>query len=320
MTDRSPHTPLAPARRAHILDALTRGGVVRNSELIEQLGVTPVTLRRDLARMEEEGLLHRVHGGAVHVTGAMAEAAGFHDEAPIGSRGSIAVLVPSLSFYWPTVVRGIEAEAHRQGFRVLLRGGSYELQDERPVLERLVESEQVRGLIVAPNTDTPHAQEVIQWLSESRVPSVLAERDGYVLPGDVPAESVTTDHALGGMLAARHLAALGHRKVGLVMSRTSPTSRKIAAGWDAACRRARYDGGRPFRADSAGSQQARVLCDGQCHPRHGAGERDDGSAGALRSRGHGIRRPAPSTGASRCPTTCRSSRTTMRSPSCSALR
>ena len=236
MTDRSPHTPLAPARRAHILDALTRGGVVRNSELIEQLGVTPVTLRRDLARMEEEGLLHRVHGGAVHVTGAMAEAAGFHDEAPIGSRGSIAVLVPSLSFYWPTVVRGIEAEAHRQGFRVLLRGGSYELQDERPVLERLVESEQVRGLIVAPNTDTPHAQEVIQWLSESGVPSVLAERDGYVLPGDVPAESVTTDHALGGMLAARHLAALGHRKVGLVMSRTSPTSRKIAAGWDAACR------------------------------------------------------------------------------------
>jgi len=109
------------------------------------------------------------------------------------------------------------------------------LQDERPVLERLVRNGGVRGLIVAPNTDTPHAQDVIQWLAECGTPSVLVERDGLVQPEGVPAESVTTDHALGAVLAARHLASLGHRKVGLVLSRNSPTSRKIAAGWQAAC-------------------------------------------------------------------------------------
>lgn len=236
MTDQTPQAPLAAARRSHILGALVRDGVVRNSQLIEDLGVTPVTLRRDLAQLEREGLLSRVHGGAVPAEGAVTASDSQDRPAAPGSRGAIAVLVPSLSFYWPSVVRGIEAEAHRQGFRVLLRGASYELQDERPVLERLVRRENVRGLIVAPNTDTPHAQEVIQWLAECGVPSVLAEREAVLLPGREPVEAVTSDHALGAMLAARHLAGLGHRKVGLVISRDSPTSRKIEAGWEAACR------------------------------------------------------------------------------------
>jgi DNA-binding LacI/PurR family transcriptional regulator len=61
------------------------------------------------------------------------------------------------------------------------------------------------------------------------------ERDAALPPDYDPAESVTTDHAHGGALAARHFAGLGHRRVGLVLSRNSPTSRKIADGWHAAC-------------------------------------------------------------------------------------
>ncbi|TPX05427.1 LacI family transcriptional regulator, partial [Schumannella luteola] len=129
---------------------------------------------------------------------------------------------------------GAEEEARRLGYRLIVRGASYELQDERPMLERLVRTENVRGLIVAPNTDMPHAQEVVEWLAHCGVPSVLAERDA-LHPDGTPLESVTSDHALGGALAARHLASLGHKRVGLVLSRTSPTSRKIAAGWSAAC-------------------------------------------------------------------------------------
>ena len=231
MTDQTPAL-LAAERRAHVLATLERDGAVRVAQLMDELGVAPVTLRRDLAQMEREGLLVRVHGGAVAPqrersdTGAAAAAS---------RTGSIAMLVPSLSFYWPSVVRGAETEAARQGFRVVLRGSSYELQDERPVLERLVHTDGVRGLLVAPNTDTPHAGDVVQWLADCAVPSVLVERDALLPRDGSPVENVTTDHALGAVLAARHLAALGHRKVGLVIARDSPTSRKIAAGWQAAC-------------------------------------------------------------------------------------
>jgi DNA-binding LacI/PurR family transcriptional regulator len=238
MTEPLNHAPLAANRRNHVLEALVRDGGVRVSQLIDELGVAPVTLRRDLAQMESEGLLVRVHGGAVP-TGAHAAGHSVGTAAailePSDQAGAIAVLVPSLNYYWPGVLRGMEAEAEEHGMRVLMRGASYELQDERPVLERLVLRDDVRGLIVAPNTETPHAQDVIQWLAHSGVPSVLVERDGVLLPDGTPVESVTTDHALGAKLAARHLASLGHRKVGLILSRFSPTSRKIAAGWDAAC-------------------------------------------------------------------------------------
>ena len=231
MSDQNPPAPLAPARRAHVLAALSRDGMVRVSQLIDELGVAPVTLRRDLVQLEKEGLLVRVHGGALPPEGGMPAAA----VEPVGRRGdaAIAVLVPSLNYYWPSVVRGAEEEARRRGFRVIVRGASYELQDERPMLERLVHTENVRGLILAPNTDMPHAQEVVEWLAGCGVPSVLAERDAVL--GLSPVESVTTDHALGGRLAVRHLAELGHTRVGLVLSRNSPTSRKIAAGWNAAC-------------------------------------------------------------------------------------
>jgi DNA-binding LacI/PurR family transcriptional regulator len=239
MTDNSQYAPLAPARRSHVLAALARDGAVRISQLIAELGVAPVTLRRDLVRMEEEGLLVRVHGGAVPVPGGEPTTAddplSTVTPAEAGLDGTIAALVPSLNYYWPGVVRGTEAQARLHGMRLMLRGASYELQDERPVLERLVRTEEVRGLIVAPNTDTPHAQDVVQWLAECGTPSVLVERDAVLLPGREPVESVTTDHALGGVLAARHLADLGHRQVGLVLSRFSPTSRKIRAGWQEAC-------------------------------------------------------------------------------------
>jgi len=238
MSDHPQHAPLAANRRAFVIDALRTTGTVRVSELIDALGVAPVTLRRDLAQMEAEGLLVRVHGGAVVPEGGLPAAAAPITAGP-GAKPrdgeSIAVLVPSLNYYWPGVVRGMEAEAARQGMKLLLRGASYELQDERPALERLVHSEGVSGLLVAPNTETAHAAEVIRWLADSGIPSVLVERDALLMPEGTPVESVTTDHALGAILAARHLASLGHRKVGLILSRFSPTSRKIAAGWQQAC-------------------------------------------------------------------------------------
>ena len=233
MSDGAQTAALAPARRARILEALTRDKTIRLSDLTEELGVTPVTLRRDLAQLENEGLLVRVHGGAVAVEQELAPPPIW--DAPERTTGTIGVLVPSLDYYWPGVVRGIEAAARRLGLGTVLRGASYELQDERPALERLVRTEDVSGFILAPNTDTVHAQDVIQWLAESGRPHVLVERDALLLPSHEPVESVRSDHALGAASAARHLAELGHKRVGLILSRTSPTSRKIAAGWHDAC-------------------------------------------------------------------------------------
>ncbi len=52
-------------RRANILHRLKNDGNVRVSELSEQFSTSEVTIRSDLAELENEGLLQRVHGGAV---------------------------------------------------------------------------------------------------------------------------------------------------------------------------------------------------------------------------------------------------------------
>ncbi|MBR7744570.1 DeoR/GlpR transcriptional regulator [Phycicoccus sp. BSK3Z-2] len=55
---------LAAQRQALIVAALDRDGVVRVSDLAEELGVSDMTVRRDLTTLQDEGMLVKVHGGA----------------------------------------------------------------------------------------------------------------------------------------------------------------------------------------------------------------------------------------------------------------
>lgn len=52
-------------RRALLLEELEQQGSVSVSELVARHGVSEMTVRRDLAQLEDEGLVRRFHGGAV---------------------------------------------------------------------------------------------------------------------------------------------------------------------------------------------------------------------------------------------------------------
>jgi DeoR/GlpR family transcriptional regulator of sugar metabolism len=52
-------------RQKEILDALHRDGRVEVPELAERLGISAITIRRDLDQLAESGALRRVRGGAV---------------------------------------------------------------------------------------------------------------------------------------------------------------------------------------------------------------------------------------------------------------
>ena len=54
-------------RRALIREHLSQHQLATVSELSERFGVSEASIRRDLERLEELGLLKRVHGGAVAV-------------------------------------------------------------------------------------------------------------------------------------------------------------------------------------------------------------------------------------------------------------
>jgi DNA-binding LacI/PurR family transcriptional regulator len=221
---------LAETRREAILELLRRDGSVRVSELTESTGVTPVTIRRDILQLEEVGMVRRVHGGAVLVQDRSATPSDDSEAIRAGS-GRIGMLVPSLDYYWPGVIEGAQQEAVKQGLTVVLRGSSYEADDILPQLDFLLSRVHAAGLILAPNMKAAHSAEALESLSSSGVPVVLVERTAVVGPFHMTVESVVSDHSQGAAIAMRHLAELGHRRIGLVVSGRSPTAPHLRQGW-----------------------------------------------------------------------------------------
>ncbi|MEV7165959.1 DeoR/GlpR family DNA-binding transcription regulator [Streptomyces microflavus] len=68
---------LAEQRRALILDEVRRRGGVRVNELTRRLNVSDMTIRRDLDALARQGVIEKVHGGAVPVVEASTHEPGF---------------------------------------------------------------------------------------------------------------------------------------------------------------------------------------------------------------------------------------------------
>jgi DeoR/GlpR family transcriptional regulator of sugar metabolism len=68
---------LARQRQAFILDRVREDGAVRVADLVRELGVSDMTVRRDLEILDERGLLEKVHGGATSIAGTALFEPGF---------------------------------------------------------------------------------------------------------------------------------------------------------------------------------------------------------------------------------------------------
>lgn len=68
---------LARQRQAMILDDVQRSGGVRVSDLVNRLGVSDMTVRRDLEVLAGRGLIEKVYGGATAIVGRSTDEPGF---------------------------------------------------------------------------------------------------------------------------------------------------------------------------------------------------------------------------------------------------
>ncbi|HTJ38784.1 MAG TPA: substrate-binding domain-containing protein [Dactylosporangium sp.] len=226
-------------RHERVLSELRRSGAVRVSDLARELGVSELTIRRDIAALAERNLVTRVHGGATLPSqgGPAAAPRRAAPARPAGAgRFTIGIVVPSLDFYWPPIVAGARAAAAALGVTLQLRGSSYDPDEDRRQIGRLVEANQVQGLLLAPSLDGERGAEMIDWIGRLPVPTILVERQPPRWTATPrPIECVRSDHALGCEIAVHHLHQQGHRRIGLVLSRGSPTSAHLLQGWRGAC-------------------------------------------------------------------------------------
>ncbi|GAA1185736.1 DeoR/GlpR family DNA-binding transcription regulator [Streptomyces hebeiensis] len=71
------HNLLAEQRRSLILDEVRRHGGARVNDLTRKLNVSDMTVRRDLDALARQGVIEKVHGGAVPVAEASTHEPGF---------------------------------------------------------------------------------------------------------------------------------------------------------------------------------------------------------------------------------------------------
>lgn len=218
-------------RHERLLNELRRCGAVRVSDLARDLGVSELTIRRDITALAARNLCHRVHGGATLPSRPPSA-----DKPGRKTAFTIGMVVPSLDFYWPPIVAGARAAGAALGVNVQLRGSSYDPEEDRRQIGRLVDAGQVQGLLLAPSLDGEDAGRMLDWISRLPVPTILVERQPRrwtSAPRQI--EWVRTDHALGLEIAVHHLHEQGHRRIGLQLSGGSPTSMYLLEGWQRAC-------------------------------------------------------------------------------------
>ena len=196
-----------PQRHERLLTELRRHGAVRVRELARDLGVSELTIRRDITALAARNLVTRVHGGATLPRRARpsrpraAATAGF----------AIGMVVPSLDLSWPPVVTGARAAAAALGVTIQL----YAAGEDRRQITALVEDGEVRGLLLAPD---PGDDDTIDWIARLPVPAVLVERQPR---RRTAVDWVRSDHELGLEIAVQHLREQGHRRIGLLLARGS---------------------------------------------------------------------------------------------------
>jgi DNA-binding LacI/PurR family transcriptional regulator len=231
VSDDPKHPPIfGIERRERIMHEIRRSGSVVVRDLAKLLGVTELTVRRDIAELADRGLVTRVHGGATlrsSLDTTVARAA----DATGPTRYRIGMVVPSLSYYWPQIVNGARATAAAERSQLVLRGASYDPADQRRQIAALVEMGGIHGLIVAPETNGQDGYALLSWLESLTIPVVLAERRAPSALALRRVEWVTTDHESGAAFAVHHLYQQGHRRIGIAIARDSPTSAPLRRGW-----------------------------------------------------------------------------------------
>jgi DeoR/GlpR family transcriptional regulator of sugar metabolism len=96
-------------RQTYILGRVREDGGVRVGDLARELGVSDMTVRRDLEFLEKQGLLEKVHGGATAVAGSAVFEPGFAAKSVLQEPEKEAIAEAAIRLVSPGMAIGISA-------------------------------------------------------------------------------------------------------------------------------------------------------------------------------------------------------------------
>jgi DeoR/GlpR family transcriptional regulator of sugar metabolism len=100
---------LARQRQAYILERVRDDGGVRVSDLVRDLGVSDMTVRRDLEVLHDQGLVAKVHGGAMAMSGSNQFEPGFAAKSSLQQLEKAAIADAAIGYVEPGTAIGLSA-------------------------------------------------------------------------------------------------------------------------------------------------------------------------------------------------------------------
>jgi GntR family transcriptional regulator of arabinose operon len=199
-------------------------------ELMEQFGVSRITVANALAQLAKEGWIYRIPGRGSFVTQGVRglieqQKADFKNEdnmlplsAPVSRRKMIGFLIPTMEdFFAIRLVQGINKVLEGTDYYLVILITHNSKEREKEAIVELIQKGAV-GLIIFP-ADAENYNEEILTLKLRQFPFVLVDR---YFPG-VETNYVCSDSFLGAQLAVDHLWDLGHRDIAICSDSPLPT-------------------------------------------------------------------------------------------------
>ena len=100
---------LARQRHAYILERVNVDGAVRVADLVRDLGVSDMTVRRDLEYLGQRGAVERVHGGATAISGTALFEPGFTTKSALRQREKEAIAEAAAGLVEPQMAIAVSA-------------------------------------------------------------------------------------------------------------------------------------------------------------------------------------------------------------------
>ena len=233
---------VAATRHDAILRELELRGTLTNAALAARLGVSMMTLRRDLSDLERRGLLRRVHGGATSLAMAAQQRTGaaVDGRTPARPLATIGMLVPTTVYYFPEIIRGASQAASELGCRLVVGATNYSVSEELRQAERMLASG-VDAIMITPRAELDDDSPLVRLLADADRPVVLVERSPDER-SSVSLDWVRSDHVAGAETAVRHLLSLGHQRI-VLAARPAATTAALREGFARATSGLDDDGG-----------------------------------------------------------------------------
>lgn len=163
------------------------------------------TVRRAMGCLVDDGIVRRRQGSGTYVSRRTAAR----------TRPVIGVIVPSRTYYFPTVIAGITEVVEAAG--ATLRIASSEYDDTREVrLIREMLAAGCSGLLITPTLHQADPTSRLDLLRALPIPVVLMERLPTGSAPDDALSAIGTDVVAGGYAAVRHLVAQRRRRLGFL--------------------------------------------------------------------------------------------------------